>query len=208
MHNKTYVSAIGWFLSVGGWFLWTLVLSAIFKPTKTYPLYPIYQDFLTVYGRNLAWWLVLFLTLAALILFELGVSSIRKTFWPTDTDVFQELQKDPIIRKRFEETVQNEKEGNVNEVEMGREKKTSSELQREGEIQDLLDRPRVMDGVGAIGDGEPVASGGIKSASGSLHRRRVSTDINAMDIEMSPRTKSVPKFRHSVDIAEVLGERL
>jgi phospholipid-translocating ATPase len=198
MHNKTYVSAIGWFLSVAGWFLWTAVLSAIFKPNKTFPLYPIYHDFLDHYGRNFTWWLVLFLTLAALTLFELGVSSIRKTFWPTDTDVFQELQKDSIIKARFEETVKRDA-GAVGTVEavMGREnsQKTSNEMLREGEIQELLDRPRVMAGAGMS-----------RRASGSLHRRKISTDINA-DIEMSPGSPSKPTFRHSVDIAEILGGR-
>lgn len=201
MHNKTYVSAVGWFLSVGGWFLWTGVLSAIFKPNKTFPLYPVYQDFTDHYGRTFSWWLVLFLTLATLMLFELGVSSVRKTFWPTDTDVFQELQKDPIIRARFEETVRKELEGGAGEVVMGREgeKNTSQDLLREGEIQELLDRPRVMAGV--------IDQGVSRSATGSLHRRRISTDVGP-EFEMVPRSSAKPTFRHSVDIAEVLGGRV
>lgn len=204
MHNKTSVSALGWVLSVGGWFLWTAVLSAIFKPNKTFPLYPIYQDFTDHYGRNFTWWLVLFLTLAALTLFELGVSSGRKTFWPTDVDVFQELQKDPIIRARFEETVRKDAEGGGRgEVEMGREQEkniSEEEMLREGEIQELLDRPRVMTAA--------VEPGSVsRSATGSLHRRRISTDVGT-EIEMSPRIPGKPPFRHSVDIAEVLGGRV
>lgn len=202
MHNKTYVSALGWLLSVGGWFLWTAVLAAIFKPNKTFPLYPIYQDFIDHYGRNFSWWLVLFLTLAALTLFELGVSSIRKTFWPTDTDVFQELQKDPIIRARFEETVRKDVDGGEGAGATNREnlKNMNEEMFREGEIQDLLDRPRFMTGA--------VEPGGMsRSATGSLHRRRISTDVGT-EIEMSPRTPGKPIFRHSVDIAEILGGRV
>jgi phospholipid-translocating ATPase len=200
MHNKTYMAAIGWLISVGGWFLWTVALSAVFKPNKTFPLYPMYRDFIDLYGRDFAWWLVLFLTLATLVLFELGVSSVRKTFWPTDTDVFQELQKDPIIRNRFEETVLREAEGGV--VEMGREenKKTSEEIMREGEIQELLSRPRVMDGVEAVDFGAL-----SRNARGSLHRRRISTDVvSPVEIEMGTRSPS-KTFRRSVDIAEVLG---
>lgn len=36
------------------------------------------------------------------MIFEFGVASIRKTFWPVDTDVFQELQKDKALRRTFE----------------------------------------------------------------------------------------------------------
>jgi len=67
------------------------------------------------------------------------------------------------------------------------------DMLREGEIQELLDRPRVMP--------EPSVS---RSATGSLHRRRVSTDVG-QEIELSPRSPAKPTFRHSVDIAEVLG---
>lgn len=198
MHNKTYVSLIGWGVSVGGWWLWTGILSLIFKPNKTYPLYPMYENFTSHYGRNFAWWLVLILTLAALTLFELGVSSVRKTFWPSDTDVFQELQKDPIIRARFEETVRREREGGAS-VEMRREAagKTSEEVDREGEIRELLERPRVMSG----------------DESGNLHRRRISTDVGELEVERSypsspQQQHQKTTFRHSVDIAEVLGGRV
>lgn len=150
-HNKTIISFLGWLISVGGWFLWTLLLSLVFTPGKTYPLYAIKDGFLKGYGRNLLWWLVLILTLAALILLELGVSSVRKSFWPTDVDLFQELQNDPAIRERFEDALKRENEGvngtlNENGQQGPENAKMSVEdsARREGEIQELLERPRVM----------------------------------------------------------------
>jgi phospholipid-translocating ATPase len=217
MHNKTYMSAIGWLVSIGGWFLWTVFLSAIYKPGKMYPLYPIKDGFIKFFGHDLLWWMVLALTLACLVLLEIGVSSVRKSFWPTDTDVFQVLQKDKLIRQRFEETIRAEQEGG-REVEMGREK-TSMETRREGEIQALLDRPRVMDG--AITDAEVVRSPVdmnesrvMRSASGGyLTRRKFSTDGYGRrggateEFELVARTSVPPKTRHSVDVAELLGRR-
>jgi phospholipid-translocating ATPase len=202
MDNKTLVSVLGMALSVGGWFLWTIVMASIYKPRndKAYLQYPLYANFLEHYGRDLSWWLNAFLILCTLVLYELAASSLRKAFWPTDTDVFQELEQDPIIRKRFEETVRHEQDGCVEEVEMGTEKKTSSEIEREGEIQALLDRPRVMDGA-SDAPNRAVS----RSTTGSLLRRRVSTDINNLDIEMSSRTSAASKFRHSVDVAELCG---
>lgn len=213
MSKITYVSAIGMILSVGGWFLWTVVLAAIYKPKndKVYAQYPVYDDFLSYYGRDFSWWLNTILILTALIMFDLAVTSIRKSFWPTDTDVFQELEQDPIIRHRFEETVAHELEGNDSEIKMGRDDtKTSADIRREEDIQALLSRPRVMPTSTDLPI-SPSASRSETSNSAGLMRRRVSTDVNATlhsDVELSsmPR-KSAITFRHSVDIAEVLGRR-
>jgi len=219
MHNKTFLSALGWMLPVGGWFLWTLVLSGLFKPTTPYPLYPIYRSFIDGFGGDFLWWLVIFLALTSLILFEIGVSSIRKSFWPTDTDVFQELQKDKLIRERFEETIRREAEGSVPEIEMGREVKSSMEARREDEIQKLLDRPRVMNVVGAkvvhspMEMNESVSAGVSRSASGHLKKRKFSVDASiegpadSRQIGIGARGSVLPKTRHSVDIAELLGRR-
>lgn len=41
-------------------------------------------------------------TFTAFLIFEFGVASVRKTFWPVDTDVFQELEKDKAMKRKFE----------------------------------------------------------------------------------------------------------
>lgn len=199
------MAAAGWIISVGGWWVWTLALSSGVPPEakKNIIPYPLKNNFIHGYGDDLQWWLAIFITLASFVVFELAISSIRKTWWPTDTDTFQVLQKDPIIKRRFEDTVRNEEEGSRS-AEMGKEK-TSTDVQREGEIQELLDRPRVMEGEGAASD---VHVG--RSASGHLTRRKFSVDISRSEdhIEMtSPRSAVLPKTRHSVDIAEILGRR-
>ena len=204
MSKKTYVSLIGMVVSIGGWFLWTIVLSEIYKPRNdsVYLQYPVFVNFVLHYGRDLSWWLNTLLILSALILYDIAVTGLRKTFWPTDTDVFQQLEKDPIIRLRFEETVRNEMEGHDVEVRMGSDTQTSAEIQREDDIQALLDRPRVMNDV-QDGPTNPEVTNG-----NGLTRRRISTDVNAMgDIELSQRRSMESTFRHSVDIAEVLGRK-
>jgi phospholipid-translocating ATPase len=215
MHNKTLVPLAGFLITVGGWWIWTLTLAGLMKPSKSYPLYPVYQDFIDGFGRSLLWWLVLFLALASATLLEIGVSSIRKTFWPTDTEVFQVLQKDKACRERFEEAVRADEEGR--EVVMGvkAEVKTSAEeKRREGEIQKLLDKPRVMTATATDVDSEVVRSpvevvegpGRSRRASGQqLTRRQVSIDISRNNIGIVHRTSApLPKTRRSIDIAEVL----
>jgi phospholipid-translocating ATPase len=93
------------------------------------------------------------------------------------------------------------------------------EARREGEIQELLNRPRVMDR--AITDAEVVRSlvemnksSVLRSASGRhLTRRKFSTDGHGgrggvtEEFELVARNSVPPKTRHSVDIAEILGRR-
>ncbi|KAH8599614.1 hypothetical protein B0O99DRAFT_326611 [Bisporella sp. PMI_857] len=184
-HNITIIPIVGFFVTAGGWWLWTGVLSVIFKPNKDYLLYPMLSAFVTHHGRDLTWWLVLLLILSCLTLFELMVSSIRKTFWPTDTDVFQELQKDPVIRRRFEEAVDCGS-NSAPELEIGNGK-SSAEL-REGEIQALLNRPRVMDGA-ADPLGEP--------------KKRNTIDAEAEAIELRARYPETGKRKISTDVRDV-----
>lgn len=93
------------------------------------------------------------------------------------------------------------------------------EARREGEIQELLDKPRVMDRT--ITDAEVVRSpvemnesSVLRRASGShLTRRKFSTDGYGgrggatEEFELVARNSVPPKTRHSVDIAEILGRR-
>ncbi|KAG0649013.1 Phospholipid translocase [Hyphodiscus hymeniophilus] len=208
MHNKTYMAAIGWIVSVGGWWVWTLALDGGVPPesAKNKIPYPIKGDFIHGYGSDFQWWLAIVITLFSFIIFETAISSIRKTWWPTDTDTFQVLQKDPVIRRRFEDTVKSEEQGKGG-VEMGRdEKRTSADMQREGEIQELLDRPRIMNSPEPVDGTASVRVAPVsRTDSGNLVRRRFSVDGDRReeDYELSPRT--APKTRHSVDIAKVLG---
>lgn len=162
IRNKSIMAAISIFLSVGGWFLWNIILSRRYVDNV---IYNVKDNFLTRSGRDLLWWVTLLLCVMAVILFEITVSTIRSTIFPTDVDTFQEYEQDREIRKRFEEAA-------ADELQLGwnrGDKKSSFELanqqqkaaddngdrdtepdnatqaEREKQVQDLLDRPRVMD---------------------------------------------------------------
>jgi phospholipid-translocating ATPase len=155
MHTITYMSAIGWGLSILGWFLFNLVIGAMYKNNV---VYDVKQAFIDRFGRNLLWWLVLFLILATVILWEVAESALRKHFVPTDIDTFQALEKDPEVKKRFEDAV-NGKEVISDDEKMKRKAEADAE-EREREVRELLAKPRVMDEQAhAVND---------------LHKRRVS----------------------------------
>lgn len=112
VHNKTIIPIAGCLITLTGYWIWNIVISSVFSYTnKTRPLYHIKDGFIYHHGRDITWWLILLLTILSVLVFELGVQSLRKTFFPTDTDIFQVLQKDPAIRKRFEDTLKREEEG-------------------------------------------------------------------------------------------------
>ncbi|THW92302.1 phospholipid-translocating P-type ATPase [Aureobasidium pullulans] len=150
IHNKSIMAVIACFLSIGGWFLWMIILASIYADNVTYN---VKDSFFVRFGDNMSWWLTLILIVVATMWFEFGVKSFKSAYFATDVDLFQLYERDLDIRKRFEEA-------SATELQAGWHhgtKKSSFEQQREHEaqaireleIQDLLDRPRVMEEGGA-----------------------------------------------------------
>ena len=149
LHNKSITCLIAMVLSIGGWFLWNILLSTIYQKNTTYD---VKAGLLHRFGRNTLWWLALILIVASCWVFEIAVKSTRAAWLPSDVDVFRELEKDPVIRARFERAAvvgtQAEKtRGSHDELLYGTSttsRTAEEQAKREGEVQKLLDRPRVM----------------------------------------------------------------
>jgi phospholipid-translocating ATPase len=90
VHDRTWVILGAMVLSLTGWWLWNVLLSALFKDSVG--PYVIRDAFLGGFGRKGMWWLVLLAVLSALVVFELGVTAVRKSLWPTDRDLMQEME--------------------------------------------------------------------------------------------------------------------
>jgi hypothetical protein len=91
LHNKTFISFLGLFISITGWFAWNLFLSAIYAQ-KPGP-YMVRDAFLRNFGRNGVWWVTGIMVLSVLLVYELGVSSIRRIYFPEDEDLMQEMER-------------------------------------------------------------------------------------------------------------------
>lgn len=90
VRDRTAVMIGGMCLSLFGWFLWNIVLSAMYS--RTPGPYVVRDGFLRGFGAKAMWWLVHFVVLSATVVFELGVTAVRKSLWPTDTDLMQEME--------------------------------------------------------------------------------------------------------------------
>ncbi|QGA19183.1 hypothetical protein EYB26_006871 [Talaromyces marneffei] len=152
IHYKTIVSAIVLFVSIGGWFLWNMILSARYNDaTSGKSIYDVRGNFLNRIGRSLNFWAVLFLIVASVLLFETTVTLFRQYFFPTDVDIFQHLEKDPAIKRRFEEAAALELQQGwdrdsskiQSSLEIAREEE--EQLAREREVNEYLNRPRNED---------------------------------------------------------------
>lgn len=91
MHTQTYVTAAGLLISVGGWFLWNILLTLIFSP-KVGP-YIVKDAFLYNFGHTLKWWATCLVTLTAVVLVEVGVAALRRSYFPTDQDRMQVIER-------------------------------------------------------------------------------------------------------------------
>lgn len=100
MHNRSIANLIAVFLSVGGWFLWNILLAIIYT---TNTQYDVKSGFFTRFGRSMEWWLTLIFGLVAVLALEISAKAVKAGLWPSDTDVFRQLERDLPTRERFEE---------------------------------------------------------------------------------------------------------
>ena len=179
IHNKTYTCVIAMFLSVGGWFLWNIVLSTSYTDNV---IYDVREGFLQRFGRNALWWLTLILIITACWALEVGVKVIKCIWIPSDADSFRELEKDQAIRQRFAQAAGTGDRPQPPTVQcsgvMGQVRTVEEERQREDEVQEILDRPRHMRNASGTDEHEPL---GISTV-----RRR-----QASDSEVVPRETKI-----------------
>jgi phospholipid-translocating ATPase len=168
-HTKSLTNAHALFLSIGGWFLWNIILSSLYKSPST--IYYVRNTFLRGFGASVMWWACLVIILASTIVFEIGVQATRKIFWETDVDVFQQLEKDRVWKGRFEEAAAGElqqgwargtkkQDGKVERDETVDDERRREEQRREREVKDLL-RNRVDEEMVDGGDVDRVLSRGF-----------------------------------------------
>ena len=122
LHNKTVITFIGFVISVGGWFIWLLALSGLYR--KSFGPYIVRDAFIHNFGHTLQWWTVVLLELFTLVVMELVVQAIRRVYWPTDQDLMQRIERDNEVHGLFDKNVEDveaKKEGDGTKEERGRQ---------------------------------------------------------------------------------------
>jgi phospholipid-translocating ATPase len=100
MHVWSILNYAFFFISYGGWWVWTLAQSLIFSHQAIY----FVKDAIRLhFGRQLSWWAGLFLVTAIPLLIDVALQALRSAFMPTEEDIFRELQQDAAGKARLEE---------------------------------------------------------------------------------------------------------
>ena len=98
-------------------------------------VYFVRGSFLGRFGRIPTYWLAVVCAFIAASFYDIAIITLRVTFFPKDADVFAELEKDPLIKARFEEEA-------ASELQQGWNRGKGN---KEDEIQALLDQPRSLE---------------------------------------------------------------
>jgi phospholipid-translocating ATPase len=193
LYNKSTTAISACTLSVGGWFVWNLALSGLYD--KYTPIYDVWHGFTHRFGNDALWWLTLITGVFAVLLIEVSIKATRVAFKPTATETFQVLEHDPDVRKRFEEAAadllqQGWQHGTKkSSLEIARE--TEEQAQREAQVQELLERPRTLDGA-------PPEDG---------LRRRSSAHTDDDELDTMKATRQYEKDpRASIEISELFAK--
>ncbi|KAF1921608.1 hypothetical protein BDU57DRAFT_55270 [Ampelomyces quisqualis] len=151
-HSFTPTNALAIFLSIAAWFLWNTLLSLLYAHT---PIYRVRATFLHLFGRSTHWWLTLVVILLAVFVFEIAVKCAKEACWPSDVVVFQQLEQDDSVKRRFEEASAGELQNGWDRDWGGRDVEDGADrARREREVGDMV-RSRGHGGEGEV-DGSDV----------------------------------------------------
>ena len=105
LQNKTFTCVIAMVLSIGGWFLWNVVLSAIYKDNT---IYDVKDSLLDRFGRNGLWWLTTIVIVMAVWTFEIMVKMTKIAWKPSDVDEFQQLEQNKVCWEKIKRAAADE----------------------------------------------------------------------------------------------------
>ncbi len=101
MHSRSITSFLTSIISIGGWLIWNLFISELYKSRES-KIYHVYNSMIKHFGKELSWWSALLVITTMTILLDIIITCFRTALFPTDTDIFQELEQDLNVRRRLE----------------------------------------------------------------------------------------------------------
>jgi phospholipid-translocating ATPase len=203
LHFKSVAAAVAIFLSVGGWWLWNLLLSLAYPFNS---VYTVHHAILERFGRNLLWWTTLLLTVSSVCLVEVLFKLISARVWPTDVDIFQNFEQDRECRKRFEEAASDllqegwDRGTKKSSFELARE--AAEQADREAQVEELLQK-RDLNMDGRLITARKASAMGVTTVTCTLDQQ-AKLDA-ALKYEMTE-VRQAPQGRRSIDIGELFSK--
>ena len=105
MRNRNWIAFASVLLSTGGWLVWCCALP-ILNPTDE--IYDVAYGFYNHFGKDVTFWCTCFALVVLPIIIDIVYQTLKRTIWPTDSDIFAELEKNSSVRKKLEFGAYNE----------------------------------------------------------------------------------------------------
>ncbi|CAL9730539.1 probable phospholipid-transporting ATPase Dnf3p [Monosporozyma unispora] len=105
MHNKSWVAFVSVILSAGGWLVWCCALPIL---NRTDGIYDVIYGFYYHFGKDITFWCTCLALTVLPITIDIVYQTLKTALWPTDADIFAELEKKSSIRKKLELGAYNE----------------------------------------------------------------------------------------------------
>ncbi|EQB50527.1 hypothetical protein CGLO_10022 [Colletotrichum gloeosporioides Cg-14] len=134
-HHKTAIVMGSFFITFSGWWAWNAFLSGIYTPSPS--PYAVRDGFSKIFGADAVWWLTLIIMTLLFILMETIFRTLQRCLilaglwrWPwvrKEDDVcadewrlelWQELERDPAVKKRLRKLARDEPEDEEEEVDV------------------------------------------------------------------------------------------
>lgn len=101
MRNRTWLAFTSVAISVLGYGVWNLLIMVLGRSLQPRIFYT--DRGLLHFGADPTWWALVLLLSCVLLLLDLLVKVFKVMFKPSDTEVFQVIERDTDMRRRFEE---------------------------------------------------------------------------------------------------------
>ncbi|AGO14241.1 AaceriAFL191Wp [[Ashbya] aceris (nom. inval.)] len=99
MANRNWLAFASFFISVGGWLCWCLLLPAIYKETLVYDVQEgLYHQF----GSDVTFWATSLVLVLLPVMLDLLYKTCKVMIYPSDTEIFSELEQRDAVRKKLE----------------------------------------------------------------------------------------------------------
>ncbi|KAI0426282.1 phospholipid-translocating P-type ATPase [Xylaria sp. FL1042] len=93
MHNKTWLPLAACALSISLWFFFSLIVDALPRKYSLHSEYRVYHAFTENFGNSLAWWTIAIIGILIVVGTNLGATAVQRIFFPTDRNLWQEIEK-------------------------------------------------------------------------------------------------------------------
>lgn len=100
MRFRTKMCFAAWMTSCGGYMVWCCLLVALYKDNEK--IFYVQHGFFEHFGLDYTWWASLLLLIVIAEIVDVVWQTLYVEFWPSDSDLFQEIENSVDMRRRFE----------------------------------------------------------------------------------------------------------